>query len=88
MYAELIPKETIPNYKIIRIKGKSASEFRVKLQNAARLGNEFKSKVILVFQTEEGPKQVETTVWAVTENYIQLKSGMYLPIQSILDVRY
>lgn len=88
MIGELIFKEEIPNCRIIKASVDHSKELKEKLENAMRLGNEFKSKANIIFQTEEGPKRVETTVWAVTENYIQIKSGVLIPIQSLLDIEY
>lgn len=88
MIGELILKEDIPNCKIISASEDHSEELKSKLENAMRLGNEFKSKATIVFQTEEGKKRVETTVWAVTENYIQIKSGVVIPTKSLIDIEY
>ena len=85
---ELIPKEDIPKYKLARASEDHASELRQKLRGALRLGNEFKSKAIITFQTVDGPKRVETTVWTLTENFLQLKNGVVLPLGSLLDIDY
>ena len=50
------------------------------LQSAIRLGNTQKRKVKIVFEDNQGLKQIETTVWAVTEKNILLKGGMFIPI--------
>jgi len=86
--AELINKEEIKNYKIIDAPESHASELRYKLQSAVRLGNEFKSKSTITFNTLNGPKRVETTVWMLTEDYIQLKNGVLIPLSSLLDIDY
>ncbi len=88
MIGELILKEEIPNCKIIQAAEDHSNELKEKLENAMRLGNEFKSKAVIAFQTEDGPKKVETTVWAVTENYIQLKNGILIPTKSLIDIEY
>ncbi|MEX0968562.1 MAG: hypothetical protein WD077_15125 [Bacteroidia bacterium] len=59
---------------------------REKLEKARILGNGHKHKVRIKFQTTEGQKQVETTVWAVTEENIILKGGVCIPISCILEV--
>ena len=84
----LINKEEIKNYKIIDAPESHASELRYKLESAVRLGNEFKSKSIITFNTTEGPKRVETTVWMLTDGYIQLKNGIMIPLTSLLDIDY
>lgn len=84
----LIEKENIQRYKIIHAEQDRTEELRDKLTGAQRLGNEFKSKVSIVFQTEDGPKRVETTVWSLTEKYIQIKNGIHIPLSSIIAVDY
>lgn len=88
MVGQLIKKEEISQFKIIAaIEDKSAS-FMEKLKSAVRLGNEFKSKAEIAFQTNDGPKRVETTVWSLTDKYIQIKSGVLIPLRSILEIDY
>jgi len=86
--AELINKEDIRDYKIIDAPESHVSELRYKLQSAVRLGNEFKSKSVITFNTKEGAKRVETTVWMLTDSYIQLKNGIMIPLSSLLDIDY
>ncbi len=85
---ELIPKEDIPKYKLAKASEDHRGELRHKLQNALRLGNEFKSKATITFQTHEGPKRVETTVWTLTDDALQIKNGVVLPLGSLLDIDY
>ena len=56
------------------------------LARALVLGNVDHSKVRIIFQDTEGSKMVETTIWAVTELRVVLKSGMVIPINRILEV--
>ncbi len=56
--------------------------------DAQRLGNEFKSKTTIVFNSEDGPLRVETTVWSATDKYIQIKSGILIPLASIIHVEF
>ncbi len=88
MVAEIIEKERINDYKIIPAEVDKSNALYSKLLGAQRLGNEFKSKTTIVFQTDDGPKRVETTVWSLTENYIQLKNGIMIPLRSIIDIDY
>lgn len=88
MIGTLIEKENINNYKIIAAEENRANELCHKLSDAQRLGNEFKSKVTLVFNTEDGPMRVETTVWSLTDKYIQIKSGVLIPLTAIISVEY
>ncbi len=59
---------------------------RNELSRALVLGNVDHNKVRIIFSDTEGPKMVETTIWAVTESRVVLKSGMVLPINRILEV--
>ena len=59
---------------------------RLELDRALILGNVDHSKVKIYFTDNEGFKQVETTIWAVTEERIILKSGMVIPIRRIHEV--
>ena len=58
------------------------------LHNAMILGNTNHTKVKLVFESMHGTFQVETTIWAATDEYVLLKGGVYLPIRCILDVTF
>lgn len=86
--AELIPKEDISKYKLTRASEDHSMELQDKLRGALRLGNEFKSKATITFQTLDGPKRVETTVWTLTEDSLQIKNGVVLPLGSLLDIDY
>jgi hypothetical protein len=59
---------------------------RNELSRALVLGNVDHNKVRIIFSDTEGPKMVETTIWAVTELRVVLKSGMVIPINRILEV--
>jgi len=88
MIGTLIEKEDILNHKILAAEVNRSEELRSKLGDAQRLGNEFKSKASIVFNTLDGPLRVETTVWSVTDKYIQIKSGVLIPLASILQVEF
>jgi hypothetical protein len=57
-----------------------------KLYKAMILGNTDKKKVGIIFETTEGARHVETTVWASVKDNIVLKHGIYIPICCIRDV--
>lgn len=59
---------------------------RNELDRALILGNVDHSKVKIIFSDMKGMKQVETTIWAVTEERIILKSGMVIPIRRIHQI--
>ncbi|MEJ7558051.1 MAG: hypothetical protein WKF66_07050 [Pedobacter sp.] len=88
MLGELITKESIELSQIIPAEENHIEELRSKLNSAQRLGNEFKSKTDITFNTRQGPKTVSTTVWSVTEKYLQLKSGVHIPLNSIIDIDF
>ena len=47
------------------------------------LGNNFKNKVKIIFEDKEGPKQIHTTIWGVTDKRVILKEGHVIPIHRI-----
>lgn len=61
-------------------------ERKKKLDKAMLLGNGYKGKIKIIFETEEGQRVVETTVWATTDTTIQLKGDVSIPIHAIRDV--
>ncbi len=88
MVGTIIDKERISDYKLIPAEENRVEELCAKLNEAQRLGNEFKSKVSIAFNTDQGPVRIETTVWSLTEKYIQIKSGVLIPLNSIISVEY
>jgi curved DNA-binding protein CbpA len=88
MLGELITKESIELSEIIPAVQNHTEELRNKLNSAQRLGNEFKAKADITFNTKQGPKTVNTTVWSVTEKYLQLKSGVHIPLSSLIDIDF
>ena len=88
MLGELIEKESIKVGDIIPADQNHTEELRGKLNSAQRLGNEFKAKADITFNTNKGPKTVNTTVWSVTESYIQLKNGIHIPLNSLIDIDF
>ena len=57
------------------------------LEKALKLGNAEKGKTKIVFEDSEGMKQVETTIWGVTDKRIILKQGVVIPIHRIHEVK-
>lgn len=88
MTGELIEKEEIDVTKIIPADTGLSEEIINRLASAPRLGNEFKAKATIEFNTVDGPKKVTTTVWSVTEKYIQLKNNIHIPIKGVIDVEF
>lgn len=57
-----------------------------RLYLAMLMGNNFQSKVKIVFNTLEGYREVFSTVWATTEQFILLKGGTHIPLEAIAYV--
>ncbi len=87
---ELIAKEDIKNYHFVQREVLDTADDRrlryTNLSKAMILGNLHKGKVKIVFETDEGIKAVETTIWSTDENEVSLKGGINIPMQSIREV--
>ena len=57
------------------------------LERALKLGNLEHNKIKIVFEDSESVKQVETTVWGVTDKRVILKQGVVIPIHRIHHVK-
>lgn len=88
MIGELIEKEEIDVQEFLAAETELSEEVLSKLSSVQRLGNEFKAKASIAFNTKHGIKKVTTTVWAVTEKYIQLKNNVHVPIKSVVDLDF
>ena len=84
----LIAKEEIPDYKIVPAFVDKTEHWRNALNYGVRLGNEFKGKTHITFETTQGPKSVLTTIWSITDKYLHLKGGMVIALASIIDIHY
>jgi hypothetical protein len=89
--AALIEKEQIsglkfPDSEVLATKDQVKSR-SVNLERALKLGNLEHNKIKIVFEDSEGMKQVETTVWGVTDKRVILKQGVVIPIHRIHDVK-
>lgn len=81
---QTVQKEIIPQLKFHKeTKIKQQDGLMERLMEATKLGNLHHGKVAIIFEDDEGIKQVETTIWATGLKYICLKGGMWLPIASI-----
>lgn len=87
LQVELINKEEIPALTFSKASEDQSAHYREVLKYFERLGNEFKGKCTISFNTTDGIKMVNTTVWSVTEGYCQLKGGISIPLSSIVEVR-
>ena len=82
---ELIPNLAIANNEVL-IDEKQRTERSELLYQAMLLGNSYKNKVKIVFNTLSGPASVETTIWATTDRNVILKGGIFIPVCCILQV--
>ena len=85
--SELIEKENIRGLKFPDGDVLSAiDDIKIRasdLERALKLGNIEHNKIKIVFEDDEGPKHVETTVWGVTDSRVILKQGVLIPIHRI-----
>jgi hypothetical protein len=85
-----IEKEDIPRLQFIEHEVLPGTVFMDKrkqlLFQSMILGNTCHAKVKIIFETTTGYYEVETTVWATTDDFVLLKGGVYLPMKCIHDV--
>lgn len=84
----IIDKELLSEISFSREDVLSTPELRkqrlAELYRAQTLGNLLQTKVSITFETRDGQlHQVNTTVWAVGDEFIALKGGKSIPIRSI-----
>ncbi|PKR81251.1 hypothetical protein CW751_06610 [Brumimicrobium salinarum] len=85
---KLIEKELVSSLKFNQKKKIHQQEdLMPSLLEATKLGNLHHGKVAIIFEDDEGLKQVETTIWSTGLKYICLKGGVWLPISSIHKVK-
>lgn len=68
----------------------SSDEIKIRysnLERALKLGNLEHNKIKIVFEDADGLKQVETTVWGVTDKRVILKHGVLIPIHRIHEIK-
>jgi len=83
---ELVSDLRFPNEEVLLV----ADDIKVRkanLEKALKLGNIEKGKITIIFEDSEGIKQVETTIWGLTDNRIILKQGVVIPIQRIHEIK-
>lgn len=56
------------------------------LSNAMVMGNSDKVKCRIIFETTAGTCEIDTTIWHVTDEHIDIKGGAFIPIKSIYKV--
>lgn len=90
MSIETIEKEQISGLRFVSQEVLSdpiaIAERKNMLERAMAAGNLYKNKMSITFETLEGTKKVDTTVWNVAEKYISLKGGANIPIHCIVSI--
>lgn len=85
---KLIAKEQISQVRFVEAP-KSSDEKNLlhkDLEKAAVLGNAFRNKVSITFETVEGTLTVITTVWAALQEGVSLKGGVFIPVRAIRGI--
>lgn len=62
------------------------TELIEKCRRAMALGNLHKVKCSIFFTDTEGLKKVNTTIWGLFDNYIELKGGVQLNLRYVEDI--
>lgn len=86
---QTIEKELVPSMtfrKAIAIE--QHPQLLQQLDQAALLGNGYRTKVTIYFHDDQGPRKVKTTIWASGANYICLKGGIWIPIARIEKIEF
>ncbi|HRO74900.1 MAG TPA: hypothetical protein PLP27_01980 [Crocinitomicaceae bacterium] len=84
----LLEKEAVKDLTFWKSATTSPSEdIRKKLEEATFLGNSLHHKVGIIFEDDEGIKQINTTIWATGQKFICIKGGMWIPIDHILEIK-
>lgn len=84
----LVEKESIQTLSFrTKKKIKQHPDLEEQIRSATRLGNAYHGKVSIIFEDDEGPKRVDTTIWAYGTKYICLKGGVWLPIDNIIEIK-
>ncbi len=87
----MIEKELLDREKFVKSEVLQNPEERIRrresIEKAMRFGNNDKGKIAIIFDSANGTRRVETTVWSVTENNVILKQGKIIPIHCIREVK-
>ena len=57
-----------------------------KVYMAMLMGNHYCDNVRILFNTEEGEREVVSRIWACTDKSLILKGGMSIPLGSVIDI--
>lgn len=84
---EEIPSVSFVSYEVLNTPEQKAQRKEV-LEKAMIIGNNDHGKAKIFFMTEDGMMEVETTVWATSDEVITLKGGVMIPVHSIEKVSF
>lgn len=86
----LIQKEDIPSLRFpkepLERSKDEQSILRKRLRDSMVLGNIHHQKIKIVFQDDEGMKEVRTTIWAADDRFIVLKKGVSIPVDRVVEI--
>jgi hypothetical protein len=57
-----------------------------KLYMAMLMGNNYHDNVRILFNTEDGEREIVSRIWARTDKFVVLKGGMFIPIGAVIDI--
>ncbi|MCE9537949.1 MAG: hypothetical protein K8R85_01860 [Bacteroidetes bacterium] len=57
------------------------------IERAILLGNNYKTKVKIIFADDQGIKQIKTTIWGITDKGILLNKALVIPINRIHEIK-
>ena len=75
-----------PHHEVLK-SSEAISTRQFHLEKALKLGNIENHKIKIIFEDTEGLKQVETTIWGVTDKRVILKQGVLIPISCIHELK-
>ena len=59
-----------------------------KIFNAIVIGHTNNGRAHVIFNTDEGYKQIDSVILSKNNDWLMLKGGKYIPIQSILNIEF
>lgn len=59
---------------------------KMALEKAMILGNAYHNKVNIIFETVQGVRSIQTTIWACLERGVSLKGGIFIPLKCIRQI--
>ena len=57
-----------------------------KLYMAMVMGNNYYENVRILFNTEDGVRELVSRIWARTDKFVVLNGGMFIPIGAVIDI--